>query len=91
MDYAKLAAKLLEHEAPRSAAFLQGMAAVLRKRIDDTPAISPYAAGTIEDDAYFAGCTRGYNEFRNALVEANGDRNVVIARFQTLVEDRRIA
>lgn len=87
MDYDKLATKLLGVEAPRSTPFLEGMAAVLRKRVDDTPATSPYAPGTAEDDAYFAGSTRGHNEIRNALAEANGDRNAVLARFKALQAD----
>lgn len=84
MDYLKLAARLLEQDGPRSEAFHQGLAAVLKNRIDDTPAISPYPAGTVEDDAHFAGRTRGHNEFRNALIEAHGNREVAIARFAEL-------
>ena len=91
MDYDKLASRLLGGEAPRSTPFLQGMAAVLRKRVDDTPATSPYAPGTAEDDAFFAGSTRGHNEFRNALAEANGDRNEVLSRFQVLLGNERRA
>lgn len=91
MDYDKLASRLLGVEAPRSTPFLQGMAAVLRKRVDDTPATSPYTPGTAEDDAFFAGSTRGHNEFRNALAEANGDRNVVLGRFQALLGTERRA
>lgn len=91
MDYDKLAYRLLGVETPRSTPFLQGMAAVLRKRVDDTPAASPYTPGTAEDDAFFAGSTRGHNEFRNALAGANGDRNEVLARFQTLLGTERRA
>lgn len=91
MDYRKLAAKLLEQDAARSEAFHQGLAAVLQKRIDDTPAISPYTAGTAEDDAFFAGCMRGHNEWRNSLIEANGDREALIARLQSMLADRRAA
>lgn len=91
MDYSKLTDKLLEHDPKRSEPFKQGMAAVLQNRVDETPVASPYAAGSVEEDAFFAGRIRASNEFRNLLVEANGDRAVAIARMRTLAEVRRAA
>lgn len=93
MDYLKLAAKLLEHETKRSAPFHQGLAAVLQNRVDETPVTSPYAEGTVEDDAFFAGRMRAHTEFRNLLIENNGDKPTAIARLQQLVgeSDRRVA
>ncbi|MDP3816202.1 hypothetical protein [Pseudomonas sp.] len=84
MDYQKLADKILEHGDRRSAAYREGMIAVIKRRIDDSPVQAPYAAGTVEFDAYFAGNERGHNEWRNALIEANGDREQAIARLQKL-------
>ncbi|HEY0286279.1 MAG TPA: hypothetical protein VGC62_04615 [Pseudomonas sp.] len=84
MDYLKLTAKLLEHEPKRSAAFQQGMARVLQNRVDETPVSSPYADGSVENDAFFAGRMRGHNEFRNLLTECNGSRTEALARLQKL-------
>lgn len=91
MDYEKLADKILEFGNRRSAVYREGMIAVIKRRIEDTPIQVPYAAGSIEFDAFFAGNERGHNEWRNALIEANGDRNVAIQRLQALAADRRAA
>ncbi|MFI8609490.1 hypothetical protein ACIGFL_14385 [Pseudomonas sp. NPDC077649] len=92
MDYLKLAAALLKDEPPRSEPFRQGLAAVLRNRIDQTLVNSPYQPGSVEDDAFFAGRMRAHNEFRNALIEANGNRYQAILRLQRLAgEERRVA
>ncbi|MBB4819266.1 hypothetical protein HNP29_002656 [Pseudomonas alcaligenes] len=93
MDYLKLAARLLEHEPKRSTPFHQGLAAVLQNRVDETLVTSPYASGTPEDDAFFAGRMRAHNEFRNLLIESNGDKPSAIARLQQLAgeSDRRVA
>ncbi|HLD64426.1 MAG TPA: hypothetical protein VJA19_00135 [Pseudomonas sp.] len=84
MDYRTLAAKLLENDSQRSVAFHQGMAGVLQNRVDETPVNSPYAHGSAENDAFFAGRMRGHNEFRNLLTECNGNRHDAVARLQNL-------
>lgn len=89
MDYLKLAAALLKDEPPRSEPFCLGLAAVLRNRIDQTLVRSPYTPGSVEDDAFFAGRMRAHNEFRNALIEANGNRYEAILRLQRLAADER--
>lgn len=84
MDFQILTLKLLEHEPPRSTAFVQGMAAVLRNRVDRTPVTSPFAAGTEGDDAFFAGRMRGHNEFRNLLQEHSGDHDAAVDRLRAI-------
>lgn len=84
MDFDTLAAQLLTHEPPRSTPFMEGLAAVLRNRVDETPVTSPYAAGSAEDDAFFAGRMRAHNEFRNLLVEHHGNRDAAIAHLRKL-------
>lgn len=93
MDYLKLAAALLRDEPPRSEPFHAGLAAVLQNRVEQLPVKSPHPAGSVEDDAFFAGRMRAHTEFRNALMEANGDRNVAITRLHQLAgnADRRVA
>ncbi|MCY1556600.1 hypothetical protein D9M68_933610 [compost metagenome] len=89
MDYRKLAAKLLEHEPARSEAFHQGLAAVLRNRVDGSLVNIPHPAGTAEADAFYAGQMRGHNEFRNLLIETNSDREAAIARLRHFASDER--
>ncbi len=84
MDYTALIPRLLAGEPPRSVPFRDGMAAVLRNRVDGSLISSPYDPGTSEDDAFFAGRLRGHNEFRNLLIEFNGDRTAAIGRLQAL-------
>jgi hypothetical protein len=91
MDYRKLTVKLLENEPQRSEPFVQGMAAVLQNRVDRTPVTSPYAAGSVEDDAYFAGRMRAHNEFRNLLLETNSDHDAAVARMHELAGAERRA
>ncbi len=93
INYLALAAALLRDEPRRSEPFHEGLAAVLQNRIEDAPVTSPYKAGSVEDDAFFAGRMRAHNEFRNALTGANGDREQAIARLQQLAgdTDRRVA
>lgn len=91
MDYRKLTAKLLEHDAKRSAPFLEGMAAVLQNRVERTPVTSPYAVGSVEDDAFFAGRMRAHNEFRNLLLETNSNHEAAVARMRQLADLRGAA
>ncbi|MBL0952458.1 MAG: hypothetical protein IBJ08_17725 [Pseudomonas sp.] len=84
MDFNKLAIALLRGEPKRSQPFLEGLAAVLRNRIDQTLVTSPYAQGSVEDDAFYAGRLRAHNEFRNALIEAGGNRYQAIQRLQQI-------
>ena len=91
MDYRKATEKLLEHDPKRSAPFLEGMAAVLQNRVDRTPVTSPYAVGSVEDDAFFAGRMRAHNEFRNLLQETNSDHDAAVARMRQLADLRGAA
>lgn len=91
MDYRKLTSALLKHGPVRSEPFLQGMAAVLQNRVDGTLVTSPYSDGRPENDAFLAGRMRAHNEFRNLLLEANGNREAAIARMHDFAETRRAA
>ncbi|WP_373389015.1 hypothetical protein [Pseudomonas alcaligenes] len=92
MDYRKLAQRLLRGGDRHSPVYVDGMCAALRLRIENEPSVCTYPQGSLEFDAYFYGCRRGADEFRNALVEANGDRTEAIARLQQLAGiDRRAA
>lgn len=91
MDYRKVCNKLLEYDAKRSEPFLEGMAAVLQNRVDRTPVTSPYAAGSVEDDAFFAGRMRARNEFRNLLLETNSNHDAAVARMRQLADLRGAA
>jgi hypothetical protein len=91
MDYKALTDKLLSAEQPHSGPFKEGMAAVLRNRVDDIPVTSPYPFGSTEDDAFFAGRMRAHNEFRNLLAEHNGDRDAAIAQLRNLAAAARRA
>lgn len=84
MDYLKLTATLLDHEPKKSLQFHQGMAGVLQNRVDETPVNSPYADGSVENDAFFAGRMRGHTEFRNLLTECNGNRDEALIRLQNI-------
>lgn len=93
MDYRKLAAYLLRGGDKHSAVYIDGMCSALRLRVENEPTVCTYPAGSLEFDAYFYGCRRGADEFRNALIEANGNRDMAIARLQQLagVPARRAA
>jgi len=91
MNFENLSSHLLANEPPRSQPFIEGMAAVLRNRVDQTPVTSPYSAGTADDDAFFAGRMRGHNEFRNLLIEHHGDRQAVIAHLRDVCASIRRA
>lgn len=82
MDYRKLAKRLLHGGDRRSAVYIEGLCSALRLRIENEPSVCTYPQGSLEFDAYFYGCRRGADEFRNALIEANGDRAQAIARLQ---------
>lgn len=84
MDFNQLAIALLRGEPKRSKPFMEGLAAVLRNRIDQTLVTSPYQTGTVESDAFEHGRLRAHNEFRNALIEADGNRYQAILRLQQL-------
>ncbi|PKF70419.1 hypothetical protein CW360_14060 [Pseudomonas fluvialis] len=89
MDYLKLTATMLKDEPRRSRPFQEGMAAVLRNRIDQTLVKNPYEPGSPESDAFDHGRLRAHNEFRNLLIEAGGDRSQAIAILQRLAGDER--
>lgn len=84
MDYQNLTAAMLMDEPKRSEPFYQGVAAILRNRVEQVPVTSPYAQGTVENDAFFAGRMRGHNEFRNLLIEMDSRRDAVIERLRNL-------
>ncbi len=92
MDYLKLAKQLLRGGDRHSSVYVDGMIAALRLRIEGEPTVITYPQGTLEFDAYFYGCRRGADEFRNALIEANGNREQALARLQQLADgERRVA
>lgn len=91
MDYQALIRALLANGDRHSAAYVAGMHAALQLRIDDVATSCPYPQGTPEFDAFYFGCCRGADEFRNALIEANGDRNQALTRLHTLSNQRRAA
>lgn len=92
MDYRKLAAKLLEHEPAHSEPFHLGLAAVLQNRVEGFTFSSPFKAGTVEEDAFYAGRLRAHTEFRNLLIESNGNREAAITRLRQFAgEERRVA
>lgn len=93
MDYRKLTDHLLRGGDRHSEVYRDGMCAALRLRIEDQPTVCTHEQGSLEFDAYFYGCRRGSDEFRNALIEANGNREQAIARLQQLAgaAERRAA
>ncbi|WP_213664281.1 hypothetical protein [Stutzerimonas stutzeri] len=92
MDYLKLARRLLRGGDRHSDVYVDGMIAALRLRIDGEPTVIDYPQGSLEFDAYYYGCRRGADEFRNALIEANGKREQALASLQQLADgERRVA
>lgn len=87
MDYEKLADKLLEHGDKHSAVYREGMITYLKRRIEETPLLVPYAEGTLEFDAYYAGRQRGYQEWRNATLESENTLNGAIEYFERLIRE----
>ena len=53
--------------SPRSAEYKAGVRAALAFRIDGVRMPQPYALGTAQDDAYFAGMAEGHALWRAAL------------------------
>jgi len=84
MDYLKLAKRLLRGGDRHSSVYVDGMIAALRLRIEGEPTVITYPQGSLEFDAYYHGCRRGADEFRNALIEANGDRAIAINQLRAL-------
>ncbi len=93
MNYRKLAHHLLRDGDRHSTVYVDGLCAALKLRIENEPSVCNYPQGSLEFDAYFYGCRRGSDEFRNALVEANGNRAEAIVRLRALAgeAERRAA
>lgn len=91
MNYLKLAQHLLRGGDRHSSVYVDGLCAALKLRIEGEPTTVNYPQGSLEFDAYYYGCRRGADEFRNALVEANGNRYQAILRLQRLAGDERRA
>lgn len=91
MDFRLLTSKILNGEPARSEPFQQGMAAILKNRVDLSPVASPYQPGSVEDDAFFAGRMRAHNEFRNLLEEVKGDHAAAVSRMRELAAVREVA
>jgi hypothetical protein len=92
MDYRSLARLLLRGGDRHSSVYIDGLCAALKLRIENEPSVCNYPQGSLEFDAYFYGCRRGADEFRNALIEANGNRDVALERFKALLAgDKRAA
>ncbi|MDH1211110.1 hypothetical protein N5C38_08585 [Pseudomonas chengduensis] len=86
MNYTKLAQHLLRGGDRHSSIYFEGLCAALKLRIEGEPTTINYPQGSLEFDAYYYGCRRGSDEFRNALVEANGNRAEAISRLQQLAK-----
>jgi hypothetical protein len=93
MNYLKLAQHLLRGGDRHSSVYVDGLCAALKLRIEGEPTTVNYPQGSLESDAYYYGCRRGADEFRNALIEANGNRIDAIARLRELAGEvaRRVA
>ncbi|MGU0823079.1 hypothetical protein ACSEO6_24750 [Pseudomonas aeruginosa] len=92
MNYLKLAQHLLRGGDRHSSVYVDGLCAALKLRIEGEPTTVNYPQGSLEYDAYYYGCRRGADEFRNALIEANGDRAVAIETLRRLASvERRVA
>lgn len=93
MDYRKMAKHLLRGGDRHSNIYVEGLCAALKLRITSEPTICPHPQGSIEFDAWYYGCRRGSDEFRNALIEANGNREQAIERMRHLAgnAERRAA
>lgn len=91
MDYRQLTEHLLRGGDRHSEVYRNGMCAALRLRIAGQPTVCAHTPGSLEFDAYFYGCRRGADEFRNALIEANGNREQAITRLQQLTDTARRA
>lgn len=87
MDYQKLIDKLLEGGDARSAVFRQGLTDALKRRVDNLDVAHPYREGSVEYDAYFAGCHRGNNEWRYALHISGNERSAAVAYLERLVRE----
>lgn len=86
MNYTKLAQHLLRGGDRHSSIYFEGLCAALKLRIEGEPTTVNYPQGSLEFDAYYYGCRRGADEFRNALIEANGNRFQAISRLQQLAK-----
>lgn len=92
MDYPTLISALLADGDQHSDVYQEGMCAALRLRIDELATTCPYPQGSAEFDAFYYGCCRGADEFRNAVQDARGDRALAIARLRALASTaRRVA
>ncbi len=92
MDYRSLARLLLRGGDRHSSVYIDGLCAALKLRIENEPAVCNYPQGSLEFDAYFYGCRRGADEFRHALIEALGIRDVALDRFKAMLAgDKRAA
>lgn len=88
MNYLKLAQHLLRGGDRHSSIYVEGLCAALKLRIEGEPTTVNYPQGSLEFDAYYYGCRRGADEFRNALIEADNNRYQAILRLQQLAESR---
>lgn len=93
MDYRKLAQHLLRGGDRHSSIYVDGLCAALKLRIEGEPTVMTYPQGSLEFDAWYYGCRRGADEFRNALIEANSNREQAIERLRALAggAERRAA
>jgi len=55
---------------PRSFAYKLGVRSLLTSRATKTPLVRPYAAGTVEFDAFFSGVDEGHAVWRQHEVPA---------------------
>jgi len=62
------------YRLPRSEAYKAGCLAAIRRRLESASVACPYAEGTAEADAFFAGVEEGYDFVRHAIAEAANAR-----------------
>lgn len=91
MDYQKLAGRLLECGDRHSAPYWEGLIAMLRRRIGRAERVAwmsvPYGEGTVEFDAFLAGCDRGTSEWNEVFFDAEQDRQKTLEHFENLVKE----
>lgn len=93
MNYRQLAEHLLRDGDRHSSVYVDGLCAALRLRVENQPTVCAHKPGSLEFDAWFYGCRRGADEFRNALNDANGNRVQALASLREMAgdADRRVA
>lgn len=92
MDYTKLAAQILQGGDGHSQEYTDGLIAALKLRIETEVTRCPHAEGSVQFDAYYFGCSRGANEWSNALLgKTRAEAIAYFRQLATLNSDLRAA